>query len=95
MPGNKKYRIEYLASVVEKDIPTLPTVWKKNIRQAIEGKLQDNPEVFGKPLRKSLRGFRSLRVGDYRVIYMIETCIILIVVIQHRSVVYQKLEGRM
>lgn len=66
MPGNKdrrEYTIQYLSSVVDEDIPALPKTWKEKIKKAIESKLRHEPEVFGKPLRKSLKGFRSLRVG--------------------------------
>jgi len=43
------------------------------------------PELYGKPLRRSLKGYRKLRVGDYRVIFRIEKHFIKIFVIQHRS----------
>lgn len=94
MHGNKKYYIEYASAVIGNDIPALPSVWREKIKSAIEEKLLNNPEVFGKPLRKSLRGFRSLRVGDYRVIYLIKKDIVLIVIIKHRSSVYKKILKR-
>lgn len=94
MHGNKKYHTKYLSSVIGNDIPALPNVWQKKIKLAIEGKLLNDPEVFGKPLRKSLRGFRSLRVGDYRVIYLIKKDFILIVIIGHRSMVYKEINKR-
>lgn len=90
MSGNKNYKVEYLSSVVKEDIPALPKTWRAKIRSAILNKLTTHPEVFGKPLRRSLKGFRRLRVGDYRVIYLIEKDVVLVVVIKHRSVVYKK-----
>ncbi|MEW6096323.1 MAG: type II toxin-antitoxin system RelE/ParE family toxin, partial [bacterium] len=39
------------------------------IRKAIEQRLATDPVKYGEPLRRSLQGYRKLRVGDYRVIY--------------------------
>ena len=83
------YRIEYLESVVKEDIPKLPKVEKKKIKQAIEKRLAQAPVHFGKPLRYSLKGCRRMRVGHYRVIFKLETKIILIVKIGHRKEVYK------
>jgi len=66
-----KFRLQYEISVVKEDIPRLSHPAKKQIKKAIEQKLTTKPEVFGKPLRRSLKGYRSLRVGDYRVIFRI------------------------
>ena len=84
-----KYRIEYLKSVVAADIPRLTKVAQRRIKRAIETRLTSHPIEFGKPLRYSLKGARSLRVGDYRVIFTIERDdVILIVKIGHRGEVY-------
>jgi mRNA interferase RelE/StbE len=84
------YRIEYLSSVVEEDIPTLDAVVKRRVRRAIETKLTSNPIEFGRPLRHSLLGARRLRVGNWRVIYKIEPPdVVLVVKIGHRSEVYR------
>lgn len=90
MHGNSPYRIEYLASVVEDDIPLLPKRFKEAIKSAIEEKLVADPVGFGKPLRYSLKGHRRLRVGDYRIVYRIDPkkSIVLIVAIKHRKDVY-------
>jgi mRNA-degrading endonuclease RelE of RelBE toxin-antitoxin system len=47
-----------------------------------------HPLEFGKPLRYSLKGTRRLRVGDYRVIFIIEKDAVLVVKIGHRRDVY-------
>lgn len=85
-----KFDIVYHWAVVEKDIPKLSPSDKSRIKKAVEEKLISNPEVFGKPLRRSLKGYRKLRVGDYRIIYRIENVKIKIFCIAHRSVVYEK-----
>lgn len=80
--------------VIKKDIPKLSSSDKNKIKKAIEEKLSINPETFGKPLRRSLKGYRKLRVGDYRVIYRIENKIVKIFYIGHRSIVYKNTEKR-
>ena len=85
-----KFRIKYHELVVNDDVPKLSKELKERIKKDIEFKLGSKPEVFGKPLRKSLKGYRKLRVGDYRVIFRIDDNIIKIFLIQHRSVVYKK-----
>lgn len=84
-----KFVITYHEDVVREDIPKIAKVWRIKIRESIENKLTTLPEVFGKPLRRSLKGYRALRVGDYRVIFRIEKMMVKIFVIQHRSVVYK------
>ena len=66
-----RFTIIYTDSVVKKDIPNLDKKTKQIIKTAIEYKLTTHPEIFGKPLRKSLVGYRKLRVGAYRVIFEI------------------------
>lgn len=86
-----KYQIQYLESVIKKDIPKLPKKPKNLIKQAIESRLMVDPIGYGKPLRYSLKGHRRLRVGDYRVIYKIETDFptVLILAIKHRKDIYK------
>lgn len=88
------FDIVYHYLVVKEDIPKLSTADKKKIKKAIEDKLTSSPEIFGKPLRRSLKGYRKLRIGDYRVIYRIENKKVKILCIGHRSVVYQKIDKR-
>lgn len=92
MHGNKSYYIEYLASVVKEDISSLPKRMKTVIKKAIEERLMRDPIGFGKPLRYSLRGHRRLRVGDYRIMYRIDSDLmaVVIVAIKHRKDVYQE-----
>ncbi len=82
------YTITYHEHVAGQDIPSLSSLWKKKIRHAIETKLSSSPEVFGIPLRNTLKGYRKLRVGDYRVIFRIEARTIKIFAIGHRSSIY-------
>ena len=83
------FDIVYHESVVKEDIPRLSTTDKARVKKAIEEKLSTAPEAFGKPLRKSLKGYRKLRVGDYRLIFRIEDQTVKVLFISHRSLVYQ------
>jgi len=88
------FDIVYHPDVVEKDIPKLSSFGKDKIKKAIEEKLTAHPEVFGKPIRRSLKGYRKLRVGDHRIIYRIEGKKVKIFYIGHRSIVYEKANKR-
>ena len=84
------YRVQYLQSVSTTDIPQLSATAQRRIKHAIETKPTSHPMEFGKPLRYSLKGARSLRAGDYRVVFTIERDdVVLIVKIGHRRDVYE------
>ncbi|MBI5005208.1 MAG: type II toxin-antitoxin system RelE/ParE family toxin [Candidatus Lloydbacteria bacterium] len=88
------FTVIYHELVVSDDIPKLSEYDKKRIKGAIEKKLAIAPEIFGKPLRRSLKGYRKLRVGDYRVIFRIEKKTLMVFCVGHRSVVYRTTERR-
>ncbi|MDP3996143.1 MAG: hypothetical protein Q8P86_00405 [bacterium] len=69
-PGSN---IFYHPLVVKKDIPRLDRFSVKNIRRVIEAKLGARPEIYGLPLRGTLKKYWKLRVGDWRVVYEIYT----------------------
>lgn len=82
-------------SRVKDDIASLSKPVRERIKKAIEEKLTTKPELFGKPLRHSLLGFRSLRAGDYRVVYKIESeKEVFVVLIAHRKDVYKMASKR-
>lgn len=85
------YSIHYSDHVVQKDIPRLSKPVKLTIKKAIESKLLLDPIKFGKPLRYNLKGCRSFRVGDYRVIYQLYDNNINILIISHRRDCYKYL----
>lgn len=88
------FEIIYHPKVVTDDIPRLSASWRTRIREAIEEKLSTSPDFFGKPLRRSLKGFRKLRVGDYRVVFRIQGTRVIVVAILHRAVVYKEVGRR-
>ncbi|HVC36423.1 MAG TPA: type II toxin-antitoxin system RelE/ParE family toxin [Candidatus Dormibacteraeota bacterium] len=83
------YQVLYSEQVVKEDFPKLLEPWKSEIKSAIEKKLMTRPEVYSRPLRRSLKGYRKLRVGDYRIMLRIEEDCVKVFVIQHRSTVYE------
>jgi len=88
------YEILYHEKVVKEDIPRLGGNVKKLIQKAIETRLSEVPELYGKPLRKSLAGYKKLRVGDYRVIFKIDGTSVRVFIIAHRKTVYEKVWKR-
>ncbi|OGZ00138.1 MAG: hypothetical protein A2945_00400 [Candidatus Liptonbacteria bacterium RIFCSPLOWO2_01_FULL_52_25] len=89
------FSVEYHERVVREDIPKIAPGWRAKIKSAIEEKLTVAPERFGKPLRRSLRGYCKLRVGAYHVIFGITGNKVLVFAIQHRAVVYHNAGKRL
>lgn len=85
-----KYLIEYDEDIEDK-LRDLSKSVREMIRKAIEKKLAADPITFGKPLRYSLKGYRRLRVGSYRVIYRIieDKVLVMIVDVDHREDIYE------
>ena len=88
------YQIFYHEKVVGEDIPKLDGSSKRFIKEAIETRLTITPEFYGKPLRRSLSGYRKLRVRDYRVIFKIQGSSVKVLMIAHRKVVYSQIARR-
>ncbi len=88
------FTILYQSTITQEDIPRIAETWREKVASAIADKLTTYPDVYGKPLRRSLRGYRKLRVGDYRVIFRIDAAVVKIFAIAHRSVVYKIMEHR-
>ena len=79
---------------VQKDIARLDEKLKKRIKAAIENRLAAAPHQYGEPLRKTLKGYWKLRLGDYRVVFKILKNEIWILGIIHRKEVYGKIGKR-
>ena len=85
------FTLKYHPDVKEIDIPFLNPAIKNRIKKAIETRLVTEPQKYGKPLRKTLRGYWKLRVGDYRVVFKIVQNEVWILGIIHRKNVYEKI----
>jgi len=88
------YWLRYHPDVKAKNIPKLNKNLRKRIRIAIEKRLLSEPEKYSEPLRRTLKGYRKLRVGDYRIVLKIKGTRILILGICHRKEIYEKVEWR-
>ena len=84
-----KFSIIYHSDIPQ-DIASLPKNIKLRIKKAIEMRLLVDPVKYGEPLRRTLKGYRKMRVGDYRVIYSVKLHKIIVLKIGHRKEVYKK-----
>ena len=66
------YTVIYSDYVSDDVIPAIPRRNKEQISKAINERLTADPIGLGKPLKYELKGYRRLRVGDWRVVYMVE-----------------------
>ena len=89
----KAYTLKY-HRLVPADLEALDTFWQQQLLVAIEDKLVTPPDLFGKPLRHSLKGCRTRRVGDYRIVFRVEHRTVRILAVVHRSTKYKGVEGR-
>jgi mRNA interferase RelE/StbE len=80
------YDILYKNSV-SRDLKRVDKTQRKRIVQKIETRLSEMP-LNGKQLKGDLRGFLSLRIGDYRVVYKVVGKQVVILAVGHRKNVY-------
>jgi mRNA interferase RelE/StbE len=90
------FQVLYHPDVPIEDFPSLNRDTRTRIRRAVEARLTRAPEDYGKPLVGSLKGDWSLRVGDYRIIYLVDSPRVRTIQIVHRRDAYQEgiLEAR-
>ncbi|MDO8748422.1 MAG: type II toxin-antitoxin system RelE/ParE family toxin [Candidatus Omnitrophota bacterium] len=88
------YEVFYHPDIV-KDLERIPRNIKETIKRAIEERLTNNPGAVSEPLKRDLKGYRKLRVGDYRVISRIQGNSICILKIGNRKNVYAGVFGRL
>jgi len=82
------YRLRSTATF-EKGFRQLETSLKGRIDTEVK-RLQGNP-YMGKPLHGDLKGKRSLRIGNYRVIYQIDEVrkAVFLIAVGHRKKIYE------
>jgi len=88
------FELRYHPDVKSEDIPLLNLKLKNRIRKAIETRLVEATHLYGEPLRRTLRGYWKLRVGDYRVVYKIVGKEVWVLGIIHRKEVYKAIKKR-
>ena len=89
------FTLVYHPHVKTKDIPTLNRDVGKRIQRAIESRLTTEPQRYGEPLRRTLKGYWKLRVGDYRVVFKIVKNEVWIFGIMNRRDVYERIDKRL
>ena len=88
------FTISYHKDVVKHDIPALPAAMKVRVKSAIETKLTTYPEHYAVPLRRTLKGYWKLRIGDYRVVFVFDRSMIIVLGIGHRKDIYDRMNSR-
>jgi mRNA interferase RelE/StbE len=88
------FELLYHPDVKSVDLPLLDNRIKKQIKSAIESRLSTAPEQYGAPLRRTLKGYWKLRVGDHRVVFKIAGNSVIILGIIHRKDVYSQIQKR-
>jgi len=87
-------KFKYHPDVKRSDLPKIDVKNRGMIKRAIEDRLATQPETYGKPLRKTLKGYWKLRVGDYRIVFKVSSNSIFIFGIIHRKEVYKLIKKR-
>ena len=88
------YNLIYHADVKKVDLAKIDNKNKAMIKRAIEERLTSHPEVYGKPLQRTLKGYWKLRVGDYRIVFNISGNEIFILGIMDRRSIYSQIKKR-
>lgn len=88
------WEVLYHPLIVKDDLPKIPRNIQKRIKKAIEIRIFTNPVFAGIPLARDLKGYRKMRVGDYRIIYKLGKGVVLILMIGHRKEVYRRVLTR-
>jgi len=89
------YHLVYHAEVRTKDIPSINQNLRDRISRAIDTRLTTEPQRYGEPLRRTLKGYWKLRVGDYRVVFKVVKDEVWIFGIAHRREVYERVVRRL
>ena len=89
------YTLVYHPAVRSDDIPRINRNLRTRLARAIEQRLTTEPQRYGEPLRRTLKGYWKLRVGDYRVVFKVINDEVWIYGIIHRREVYERIGARL
>lgn len=73
----------------KEDLQALPEAVRKAVLETL-ARIEVEPESVGKRLLGRLEGFWSARVGNYHVLYTVESSGVVVRAIRHRAVVYRR-----
>ena len=88
------FKLIYHQDVKKIDLAKIDSKRKTIIKRAIEKRLITHPEMYSKPLQRTLKGYWKLRVGDYRIVFKISANEVHILGIIHRKEIYQQVKKR-
>ena len=88
------YNLVYHADVEKVDLPRIDKKNKSMIKRAIEDRLITQPEIYGKPLQRTLKGYWKLRVREFRIVFKIFGNELRIYGIIHCKRIYRDIEKR-
>ncbi len=88
------YKLKYHPDIKKYDLSKIDAKNRKMVKRAIEERLAIQPEIYGKPLQRTLKGYWKLRVGDYRIVFKVFKASIFIFGIIHRKEVYRLIKKR-
>ena len=80
---------------IEADLAALPRNMSERVVRAMEERLAAAPHQYGERLRRSLRGFWKLRVGDLRVLFEIAGREVRVYAVMDRREVYRRAAPRL
>lgn len=89
------YFVSYHPDIERLDLPRIGRNVLPRLHHAIEERLIYEPGKYGAPLSRDLKGYRKLRVGDYRIIYRVVGQEVRIFAMGHRSDIYQRVKHRL
>lgn len=92
MQGPYEVRLHHETS---RDLASIPRNLADRILAAIDQRLSSAPDRYGERLRKSLRGYWRLRVGDYRVVYSIAGRQVRVFGVMDRKEIYERVARRL
>lgn len=89
-----RYTVKYGSEVKTDDLPNIDKQSRARIKKTIEERLAVHPDVFGRPLRRTLKGYWKLRVGEYRIISKVFKQTVRVYAIIHRKEAYKQVRKR-
>ncbi len=90
-----EFFLRYHPDVRQIDLPLINKRNRERIKKAIGTRLRTAPQDYGVPLRKTLKGYWKLRVGDYRIGFKIVESEVWIFGIRHRKDIYRTVTHRL
>lgn len=81
------YRLRYDDHILT-DLKNLDRATLVAVERAIKLKIIVEPDLYGKPMRTPLAGYRSIRVGWVRVVYRAEKGTVTVLIVGNRDSVY-------